>query len=89
MFQIIKFDDTLFGVKHSGGMFLGNHIKAGNFAIEKLDAEAIEVCQALAAFRIEGTNFADFGISGSLIFTAQRDVSEYLPVLPGRERGVA
>lgn len=87
MFQLIKFEDNLYGINVNGKLHLGTKFKAGDFCIDNLNANADDVCEVMAAFSTGGQNFADFGISGGWTFIDTRDVSKYLPALP--EMGVA
>lgn len=82
MFQLIKFDDKLFGVKVRGVLHLGDKFTIGNMCIDEFNGQAEEVVHALASFQLEGKNFADFGVNGFWTFIENRAVQCLLPAIP-------
>lgn len=88
-FQLIKFSDTLYGIKLATEIIFGDRQKVINYAVDSLDADFHAVMEAISAFANEGKNYADFGLNGTWTFLTYEDVSKYLVWNTRHKKGAA
>lgn len=79
MFKLIKFGVNFYGVAFEGKLFTGTKTQAGNFALDRCNADVYELCEVMRAFEKEGKNYADFGVNGGWAFIDTRDTLSMLP----------
>lgn len=84
MFKIIQMKDGRIGVQEGNQIAAGTWLEAAAYCIDYFGTKTAELQEVREAFTGQGHNFASFGVTGALIFTAYCEDVSAGPILGGK-----